>query len=202
VNSTQHQVAKMLFHYIDVDKSIKIWPYPTPVFSLKLSPEATLDFYHDRDEQFKIAYMMDDRIEFVMQCEMCMKSFDRYFRTHKFDEYSEDIRQKMIGIVTKKREFYMEVIKYKEDSQLDNHLINLITNMDLIITPLREKLRNKDKDTEGLYLKLLLELDEFENSKLFGSLYLISPDDQAQKLNIKLHSLNNSETIEPTILER
>lgn len=46
----------------------------------------------------------------------------------------------MMGTPSKKREFYMEVVKYKEESQLDIHLASLITNMDKIISPLRDSL--------------------------------------------------------------
>jgi hypothetical protein len=67
---------------------------------------------HDRE--FKIAYLLNNRLEYVIRCEFCERSFTKYFKTHKIDEYIEDVKQKMLGVFTKKREFYVEVVRYNE----------------------------------------------------------------------------------------
>jgi|JI9StandDraft_1071089.scaffolds.fasta_scaffold113946_1 hypothetical protein len=71
---------------------IKIGRYPKPTFSLKVSPVSYLHFYHIHDREFKLAYIINNRLDLVVRCEFCEKSFPKYFKTHKIDDYYEDIK--------------------------------------------------------------------------------------------------------------
>jgi hypothetical protein len=123
----------LLFNYIDVDKNIKIWCSPIPTFSLKASPDLVLHFFHVRDREFRIAYLANSIMEYVVRCEFCEKSFGRYFKTHKIDEYIENVKQKMIGVFTKRREFYVEVVRCNEQESLQDALINILANFEKVV---------------------------------------------------------------------
>jgi hypothetical protein len=72
-------------------------------------------------------------MEYVVRCEFCEKSFGRYFKTHKIDEYIENVKQKMIGVFTKRREFYVEVVRCNEQESLQDALINILANFEKVV---------------------------------------------------------------------
>jgi len=98
------------------------------VFSLKVSPNSELHFYHVHDREFRLAYIVNNKLDYVVRCELCEKSFSKYFKTHKLDEYYEDVKHKMLGVFTKRNEFYLEVVKYNENETIENALIGIIVN--------------------------------------------------------------------------
>lgn len=136
--NNQHQLARLLFHYLDVDKNrIRIGRRPASVFSLKASTSDSLEFFHVHEREFRIAYLTNGKLDCVVECEFCDRSFSRYFKLHKLDEYHEDVKQKMLGVFSKKREFYLEVVKYNENESLENALIGIVMNFMRVIDGVR-----------------------------------------------------------------
>jgi hypothetical protein len=163
----------MLFRYINVEKNIRILNYPQPDYTLKLLPNTFLEFYHIRDELFRIGYVVDSKLLFIIHCEMCTKTFNKYFKLHKHDEFAMDICQRMAGTANKKKEYFVEVIKYKEEEHIEQPLMVIALNMESVLVPIKEELKNRAAAGEGIFLKLNLDSDVYESTRLFGSLFII-----------------------------